>query len=169
MISISSGMLPSHLFTLFLLSIILSLSTSFLPSSSCDRSCSTLSYHHHSTSLADHAVQDDDVNIMSASVDCHCNLLSRGIIAAYTFAIPLIFSLDTTNIAAHKQEPIISFLPPTAHATQAKNEALCNTGFFTNVGAWYCTDIGNIGDEGRPRPMSEDAESSVNSLMSKLT
>lgn len=113
-------------------------------------------------------MQDDDVNNMSASVDSHCTLNSRGIISAYTFAIPFIISLDTTSISTHNQEPILSVLPPTAHAVQAKNEALCNTGFFTNVGAWYCTDIGNIGDEGRPRPMSKDAESSVNSLMSKF-
>jgi hypothetical protein len=32
--------------------------------------------------------------------------------------------------------------PPVAQALQEKNEMLCNTGFFTNVGAWYCTDIG---------------------------
>ena len=80
----------------------------------------------------------------------------------------MIFSLDATCITSHNnQAPILSFIPA-AHAVQAKNEALCNTGFFTNIGAWYCTDIGNIGDEGRPKPMSEDAESSVNSLMSKF-
>mmetsp|Transcript_7450 Transcript_7450/g.11124 ORF Transcript_7450/g.11124 Transcript_7450/m.11124 type:complete len:168 (-) Transcript_7450:36-539(-) len=58
--------------------------------------------------------------------------------------------------------------PPAAYALQERNEALCNTGFFTNVGAWYCTDIGNIGDEGKPKPMSGDAETSVDSLMSKF-
>ncbi len=79
----------------------------------------------------------------------------------------MLFSLDGTTITSHNQTPIPSFVPA-AHAVQAKNEALCNTGFFTNVGAWYCTDIGNIGDEGRPKPISEDAESSVNSLMRKF-
>ena len=33
-----------------------------------------------------------------------------------------------------------------AFALKERNEVLCSTGFFTNVGAWYCTDIGNIGD-----------------------
>lgn len=32
----------------------------------------------------------------------------------------------------------------------------------------YCTDIGNIGDEGQSKPMSQEAESSVDSLMSKF-
>lgn len=59
-------------------------------------------------------------------------------------------------------------VPPPAHALLEKNEILCNTGFFTNVGAWYCTDIGNIGDEGKPKPLSEDAETSVDSLISKF-
>ena len=45
---------------------------------------------------------------------------------------------------------------------------LCGTGFFTNVGAWYCTDIGNIGDEGSSKPLSKQEASSVDSLMSKF-
>ena len=58
--------------------------------------------------------------------------------------------------------------PPTAYALKEKNEVLCNTGFFTNVGAWYCTDIGNIGDEGQVKPLSKNDESSVDSLMNKF-
>lgn len=58
--------------------------------------------------------------------------------------------------------------PPPAYALKEKNEVLCNTGFFTNVGAWYCTDIGNIGDEGQVKPLSKKDESSVDSLMSKF-
>ncbi|KAL9181877.1 hypothetical protein ACHAXT_012220 [Thalassiosira profunda] len=61
-----------------------------------------------------------------------------------------------------------SVAPPPAHALQEKNELLCGTGFFTNVGAWYCTDIGNIGDEGRSKPMSGEAAASVDSLMGKF-
>lgn len=78
---------------------------------------------------------------------------------ASTLAILPFLGLNTHN-------PTI--IPPAAHALQQKNEALCNTGFFTNVGAWYCTDIGNIGDEGKPKPLSGDAETSVDSLMSKF-
>ena len=58
--------------------------------------------------------------------------------------------------------------PPPAYALQERNEVLCGTGFFTNVGAWYCTDIGNIGDEGSAKPMSKQEASSVDSLMSKF-
>lgn len=61
-----------------------------------------------------------------------------------------------------------SITPPHANAIQEKNEALCNTGFFTNVGAWYCTDIGNIGDEGKSKELSPNEEASVDSLMSKF-
>ena len=31
---------------------------------------------------------------------------------------------------------ILTIVPREAHAIKEKNEALCNTGFFTNVGAW---------------------------------
>jgi hypothetical protein len=55
-----------------------------------------------------------------------------------------------------------------AQAIQERNEALCSTGFFTNVGAWYCTDIGNIGDEGKSKDLSVEAMSTVDSLMSKF-
>ena len=58
--------------------------------------------------------------------------------------------------------------PPPAYALQERNEVLCGTGFFTNVGAWYCTDIGNIGDEGSSKPLSKQEASSVDSLMSKF-
>ena len=58
--------------------------------------------------------------------------------------------------------------PPPAYALKEKNEVLCNTGFFTNVGAWYCTDIGNIGDEGQVKSLSKNEEASVDSLMSKF-
>ena len=33
---------------------------------------------------------------------------------------------------------------------------------------WQGTDIGNIGDEGKSKPISVEAESSVDSLMSKF-
>ncbi|KAL7468546.1 hypothetical protein ACHAXS_008765 [Conticribra weissflogii] len=58
--------------------------------------------------------------------------------------------------------------PSAANAIQPKNEALCNTGFFTNVGAWYCTDIGNIGDEGRSKPLSGGEEERLDGLLGKL-
>ncbi|EJK69596.1 hypothetical protein THAOC_09130 [Thalassiosira oceanica] len=55
-----------------------------------------------------------------------------------------------------------------AFALKERNEALCSTGFFTNVGAWYCTDIGNIGDEGKSKDLSKEAETTIDSLMGKF-
>lgn len=81
-------------------------------------------------------------------------------IIASAFAIVPYFGWDP-------RRPIMA-LPPAAHALQEKNEVLCNTGFFTNVGAWYCTDIGNIGDEGKSKALSDEANSRVDSLMSKF-
>jgi len=57
---------------------------------------------------------------------------------------------------------------PPAHAVQPRNEALCNTGFFTNIGQWYCTPIGNIADEGKSGDLSKQDDETADSLMSKL-
>jgi hypothetical protein len=65
------------------------------------------------------------------------------------------------------QFPIMA-LPLAAHALQEKNKVLYTTGFFTNVGAWYCMDIGNIGDEGKSKGLSNEAEARVDLLMSKF-
>jgi hypothetical protein len=84
-----------------------------------------------------------------------------------------------------------------ANALKERNEALCATGFFTNIGQyfndkkvsfpffsivtltfkstpstiagqWYCTPIGNIADEGQSGVLSPDQEGVADSLMSKL-
>ena len=55
-----------------------------------------------------------------------------------------------------------------ASALQARNEALCGTGFFTNIALYKCTDIGDISDEGRSRPLSTTEEGSMQSLMDKM-
>jgi hypothetical protein len=95
----------------------------------------------------------------SIAVD-HLKSFNR-VLAASTFAI-LGWSGggDINHVEIHH--------PPPAYALKEKNEVLCNTGFFTNVGAWYCTDIGNIGDEGQVKPLSKNDEASVDSLMSKF-
>lgn len=61
-------------------------------------------------------------------------------------------------------------LPTTqkAHAVKPSNEALCGTGFFTNIAQYYCTDIGDISDEGKSRKLSVEETSSLDSLMNKL-
>jgi hypothetical protein len=59
-------------------------------------------------------------------------------------------------------------LPPAAYALREKNKVLCDTGFLTNVGAWYCTDIRNIGNKGKLKALSDEANVRVDSLMSKF-
>ena len=56
----------------------------------------------------------------------------------------------------------------TAHAVKHSNEALCGTGFFTNIAQYYCTEIGDISDEGKSRKLSVEETSSLDSLMNKL-
>lgn len=93
----------------------------------------------------------------SIAVD-HLKSFNRVFVAS-TIAI-LGWSGDIHHVETHQ--------PPPAFALKEKNEVLCNTGFFTNVGAWYCTDIGNIGDEGQVKPLSKNDAASVDSLMSKF-
>jgi hypothetical protein len=58
---------------------------------------------------------------------------------------------------------------PNAHALKEKNEALCGTGFFTNIGQWYCTDLGDISDEAASKGLSQNEKDSVDSLLSKFS
>mmetsp|Transcript_32553 Transcript_32553/g.65925 ORF Transcript_32553/g.65925 Transcript_32553/m.65925 type:complete len:163 (+) Transcript_32553:230-718(+) len=58
--------------------------------------------------------------------------------------------------------------PNPAFALKPNNEALCGTGFFTNIAQYKCTDIGDISDEGRSRQMSSEEESKLDSLMGKF-
>lgn len=89
----------------------------------------------------------------------------------------------------------LTAVPKPASALKERNEALCATGFFTNIGQffhdnkiriayiaaltfnsmpstiagqWYCTPIGNIADEGQSGVLSPDQEGVADSLMSKL-
>jgi hypothetical protein len=63
---------------------------------------------------------------------------------------------------------ILTGAPMDAFALQARNEALCGTGFFTNIALYKCTEIGDISDEGRSRPLSTTEEGSMQSLMDKM-
>jgi len=58
--------------------------------------------------------------------------------------------------------------PPSAWAVQPKNEALCGTGFFTNIWEYRCTSIGDIGDVGRPGELTETEQSAADALLSKF-
>lgn len=55
-----------------------------------------------------------------------------------------------------------------AQAIKERNEALCGTGFFTNIWQFKCTDIGDIEDEGIPTGLSTGQEEISDSLLSKL-
>ena len=58
--------------------------------------------------------------------------------------------------------------PNAASALQERNEVLCGTGFFTNIALYKCTEIGDISDEGKSRPLSTTEEGSMQSLMDKM-
>ena len=55
-----------------------------------------------------------------------------------------------------------------ASALKPNNEALCGTGFFTNIAQYKCTDIGDISDEGQSRKTTAEEESRLDGLMSKF-
>ena len=55
-----------------------------------------------------------------------------------------------------------------ANALQERNDALCGTGFYTNIWQFKCTVVGDIGDEGIPKELSAEDQGTVDSLMSKL-
>jgi hypothetical protein len=57
---------------------------------------------------------------------------------------------------------------PAAWAVQERNEALCRTGFFTNIMQYRCTDLGDISDEGEARSLSESQAEAADGLLSKL-
>lgn len=55
-----------------------------------------------------------------------------------------------------------------AYAVKDRNEALCGTGFYTNIWQYKCTDLGDIEDEGLGKEMSSSEQGAADSLMSKL-
>ena len=63
---------------------------------------------------------------------------------------------------------IVNRLPGVANALEKRNEALCATGFFTNIAQYKCTEIGDIGGDGKAKQLTLDEEASANSLMGKL-
>ena len=59
-------------------------------------------------------------------------------------------------------------VPSVAHALKDRNEALCSTGFFTNIALYKCTEIGDISDEGKSRSLSNEQQGRLSSLMDKM-
>jgi hypothetical protein len=57
---------------------------------------------------------------------------------------------------------------PAVNALQERNDALCGTGFFTNIWQYKCTVVGDIEDEGTPKDLSAEEKDTVDSLMSKF-
>jgi hypothetical protein len=83
------------------------------------------------------------------------SLTRRGWISKTKSATPLIFGASVA-------------VPSSANALEKRNEALCATGFFVNIYQYKCTDIGDIEEDGKPKELSKEEDSSVNSLMGKL-
>jgi len=59
-------------------------------------------------------------------------------------------------------------LPLPATAVQERNEALCGTGFFTNIWQYKCTDLGDISDEGIGKELSSSETTAADALLSKM-
>jgi hypothetical protein len=57
---------------------------------------------------------------------------------------------------------------PAVNALQERNDALCGTGFFTNIWQYKCTVVGDIEDEGTPKDLSAEEKDTVDSLLSKF-
>jgi hypothetical protein len=74
----------------------------------------------------------------------------------------------TTSAAAALIIQGAGLRPQPAWALKDRNEALCGTGFFTNIAQYKCTEIGDISDEGKSQPLSNDEEGSMQSLLSKM-
>mmetsp|Transcript_49589 Transcript_49589/g.149457 ORF Transcript_49589/g.149457 Transcript_49589/m.149457 type:complete len:164 (-) Transcript_49589:363-854(-) len=64
--------------------------------------------------------------------------------------------------------PFLAGAPLPARALKEKNDALCATGFFTNIAQYRCTDIGNILDEGKSPALTQSEEVKLDSLMAKF-
>ncbi len=63
---------------------------------------------------------------------------------------------------------VILLSPQSAVALQARNEALCGTGFFTNIALYKCTEIGDISQDGKAQSLTDTEESSMQSLLDKM-
>ena len=63
---------------------------------------------------------------------------------------------------------VVAARPQAALAVKERNEALCGTGFFTNIWEYRCTELGNIADEGIGKSFSAAELGTADSLLSKL-
>ncbi|CAJ1899893.1 unnamed protein product [Cylindrotheca closterium] len=86
------------------------------------------------------------------NIDCHGSAPRRSV---------LMHSLQAIAFAS-----VVDAKP--ALALKERNEALCGTGFFTNIAQYMCTDIGDISDEGKSRKVTDSELSSMDSLLGKL-
>jgi hypothetical protein len=63
---------------------------------------------------------------------------------------------------------VVAARPQAALAVKERNEALCGTGFFTNIWEYRCTELGDIADEGIGKSFSASELGTADSLLSKL-
>lgn len=80
---------------------------------------------------------------------------------------PSLATLFTSTVVATTLLFSVSTVEP-AYALKPRNEALCSTGFFTNIAQRMCTDLGDITDEGYVRELSDTQSSTADSLLSKF-
>jgi hypothetical protein len=86
-----------------------------------------------------------------------------------------IFSTASLSLKANTRRSFCAFFvcggivtPRSALGIQPRNEALCGSGFFTNIWQYKCTEIGDIEDEGVAKNLSADDEIALDSLILKL-
>jgi hypothetical protein len=102
------------------------------------------------------------------------------IFVSITFVVIAVVNVDSLALIASRRSccriiggvagafGILSNLPQPSIALTDKNDALCQTGFFTNIMQYRCTEIGDISDEGIAQDLTTDQVASTDALMSKL-
>jgi len=63
---------------------------------------------------------------------------------------------------------MLTFNGKGAYATQPRNDALCATGFFTNIAQRMCTEIGDITEDGLRTSLTDKQTGITDSLLGKL-
>eukprot|EP00562_Extubocellulus_spinifer_P030437 CAMPEP_0178704334 /NCGR_PEP_ID=MMETSP0699-20121125/14120_1 /TAXON_ID=265572 /ORGANISM="Extubocellulus spinifer, Strain CCMP396" /LENGTH=178 /DNA_ID=CAMNT_0020351665 /DNA_START=180 /DNA_END=717 /DNA_ORIENTATION=+ len=134
------------------------------------------------TTLCFQSSNNQDASFLPSAPLINCNYIAIDLIAcarkAYRLPTEIRDDDDSTgdirkvsSATAASASVLVStaaLSPNPAFALKPNNEALCGTGFFTNIAQYKCTDIGDISDEGRSRQMSSEEESKLDSLMGKF-
>jgi hypothetical protein len=74
----------------------------------------------------------------------------------------------TKTIAMTVGPSLVACSSQPAFAIKERNDMLCDTGFFTNIAQWYCTDLGDISDEGATKELSRAEQKATDALLFKM-